>query len=159
MSTLPQLLEGDIRRFDEVLEDLLHKTDASVAAVIDHGGFLITSQGQTRNYDLTTIAALASGTYLANQTIAGLVNEAGFNCVYQQGETNSLFVCEVDQYCLLAVIFKANVGVGVVRYYAATAAQQLSLQLRAAHERAPDAGFDLSALNVADTQDLFGKKE
>jgi len=35
------------------------------------GGFLITQSGDTEKFDLTTIAALASGAYLANQTIAG----------------------------------------------------------------------------------------
>jgi predicted regulator of Ras-like GTPase activity (Roadblock/LC7/MglB family) len=159
MDTLPQLIEQDIRRLDEVLGELLDKTDATVAAVIDLGGFLITSQSRASQFDLTTIAALASGTYLANQTIAGLVHEATFNSIYQQGEKHSLFVCAVDQYCLLAVIFEAVVGVGVVRYYATTAARHISHQLCLAHDRAPGAGLDLSELNLADTSELFTKKD
>src|SRR5256884_9902760 len=107
MSTLPQLLEEDILRLDDELRELLAKSDATTALIIDKGGFLISSQGDARQFDLTTIAALASGAYLANQTIANLVHEDNFNNVYQQGERFSMFVSAVDEFCLLAVIFKA----------------------------------------------------
>jgi hypothetical protein len=60
-----------------------------VALVIDKGGFLITHQGEPEEFDLTTIGALASGAFMANQTIAGLVNEPNFNSTYQQGENSA----------------------------------------------------------------------
>ena len=66
MATLPQLIEEDIQRLDDELRELLEKSDATTALIIDKGGFLITSQGDSRSFDLTTIAALASGAYLAN---------------------------------------------------------------------------------------------
>ncbi|PYJ08488.1 MAG: hypothetical protein DME25_01335, partial [Verrucomicrobia bacterium] len=115
MATLPQLVEEDVQRLDDELRELLEKSDATTALIIDKGGFLITSQGDARRFDLTTISALASGAFMANQTIANLVHEPNFNSVYQQGEKFSMFVLCVDQFCLLAVIFKANVSVGVVK--------------------------------------------
>ena len=45
MATLPQLIEEDIRRLDETLREFLARTDATVALVIDKGGFLLTHQG------------------------------------------------------------------------------------------------------------------
>ena len=114
MATLPQLIEEDIERLDHELRELLEKSDSTTALVIDKGGFLISSQGDSRQFDLTTIAALASGAYLANQTIANLVHEDNFNSVYQQGEKFSMFVVCVDEFCLLSVIFKAAVSVGLV---------------------------------------------
>src|ERR1041384_7588944 len=122
MATLPQLIEEDIERLDEALGELLEKSDATTALVIDKGGFLISSRGDARQFDLTTIAALASGAYLANQTIANLVHETNFNSVYQQGEKFSLFAVSVDEFCLLVVIFRAQASVGVVKYSSATAA-------------------------------------
>src|SRR5438270_9632519 len=104
MATLPQLIEEDIERLEEELRELLEDSDATTALIIDKGGFLIAHQGDARQFDLTTIAALASGAYLANQTIANLVHEANFNSVYQQGEKFSLFVACVDEASLLAVI-------------------------------------------------------
>lgn len=157
-NTLPQLIEEDVQRLEDVLADLLDKSDATTSLVIDKGGFLICSQGESRKFDLTTIAALASGAYMANQTIANLIHETNFDSVYQQGAKFSMFVVCVDECCLLVVIFKAKVSVGVVKYFAGPAAEQVAAQMRVAHERDPGAGLDLSELNLADTSDLFKRK-
>ena len=133
MATLPQLIEDDIGRLDEALCEFIAAADA-------------------------TIAALSSGAFMANQTIAGLVNETNFNSIYQQGEKFSLFVINVDDNCMLVVIFKSQTGVGVVKYFAATAVKRIACQLSIAHDRAPGAGLDLSVLNVADTGQFFRKK-
>jgi predicted regulator of Ras-like GTPase activity (Roadblock/LC7/MglB family) len=159
MATLPQLIEEDIQQLDEALREFIVSADATAALVIDKGGFLITHQGDSSDFDLTTIAALSSGAYLANQTIAGLVNETNFNSIYQQGEKFSLFVINIDNNCMLVVIFKSQTGVGVVKYFAGTAVQRLANQLVIAHERAPGMGLDLSILNVADTAPLFRKNK
>lgn len=159
MATLPQLIEEDVQRLEEALRELLAQTDATTALIIDKGGFLISSCGDSRQFDLTTIAALASGAYMANQTIANLVHETNFNSVYQQGEKYSMFVLSVDEYCMLVVIFRAQVSVGVVKYFGAPAAAQIAEQLQAAQQRDPSGGLDLSVLNVADTSDFFKKRQ
>jgi len=96
---------------------------------------------------------------MANQTIASLVNESNFNSTYQQGENQSLFVINADEHCLLVVIFKSEIGVGVVKYYAAAAIKRIARQLKIARKRTPGEGLDLSVLNVADTHFVFRKKE
>jgi predicted regulator of Ras-like GTPase activity (Roadblock/LC7/MglB family) len=158
MATLPQLIEEDIQQLEAVLEDLLEKTDATTALIIDKGGFLIAQEGDSRQFDVTTIAALASGAYLANQTIANLVQETDFSSTYQQGEKFSLFVKCVDEFCLLSVIFKAHLSVGVVKYFCAPAAQHIAQQLQVAQQRDPGSGLDLSMLNLADPSEVFKKK-
>ena len=158
MATLPQLIEEDVRQLDEVLRGFVAQTDAIAALVIDKGGFLLAHRGDAENLDLTTIGALASGAFMANQAIARLVNEKNFTSICQQGENFSLFVMDVDEHCLLAVIFKSQSGAGVVKYYAQGATRQIARQLAAARERNPAAGLDLSAMNVADPQELFRKK-
>ena len=158
MATLPQLIEDDIGRLDEALCEFIAAADATAALVIDKGGFLITHQGDASEFDLTTIAALSSGAFMANQTIASLVNETNFNSIYQQGEKFSLFVINIDDNCMLVVIFKSQTGVGVVKYFAATAVKRIACQLSIAHDRAPGAGLDLSVLNTAETGQFFRKK-
>jgi predicted regulator of Ras-like GTPase activity (Roadblock/LC7/MglB family) len=158
MATLPQLIEDDIRQLDGLLREFIVSTEAIATLIIDKGGFLITQQGDAHDFDMTTIGALASGAFMANQTIASLVNETSFNSIYQQGENASMFVINVDEHCLLVVIFKSHSGVGVVKYYAATAVKRIARQLKIARERAPEAGLDLSVLNVAETAPLFRKK-
>jgi predicted regulator of Ras-like GTPase activity (Roadblock/LC7/MglB family) len=158
MASLPQLLEEDIERLDGELRELLEKSDASTALIIDKGGFLITSQGDTRRFDITSIAALASGAYMATQTIAGLVHETDFNSIYHQGEKFSTLVICVDENCLLLVIFKAQVGVGAVKYFAVPAAKRVAVQLQIAQERDPGTGLDLSELNLADPSEVFKRR-
>jgi predicted regulator of Ras-like GTPase activity (Roadblock/LC7/MglB family) len=158
MATLPQLIEEDIQQLETVLRDLLEKSEATTALVIDKGGFLISHQGDDRRFDLTTIAALASGAYLANQTIANLIHETNFNSVYQQGEKFSLFTVSVDEYCLLTIIFKAQLSVGAVKYFALPAAELIAKQLQIAQVRDPSGGLDLSVLNLADPSEVFKRK-
>jgi predicted regulator of Ras-like GTPase activity (Roadblock/LC7/MglB family) len=159
MATLPQLIEDDIRLLDGILREFNASTEALAALIIDKGGFLITQQGEAHDYDLTSIGALASGAFMANQTIANLVNETNFNSIYQQGDNASMFVVNVDEHALLIVIFKSHSGVGVVKYYAATAVKRIARQLKIARERTPEEGLDLSVLNVAETAPLFRKKK
>jgi len=158
MATLPQLIEEDIREIDGALNDLLAKSEATSSLVIDKGGFLITQCGDTRRFDTTTLGALAAAMYAATQGIASLVSEANFSSVYQQGENFSLLVHNVDEHCLLVVIFRAQISVGAVKYYAITTISQVAQQLQTAQARSPDEGLDLSVLNIADTADLFRKK-
>jgi len=158
MATLPQLIEEDIHRFGVVLQELLKHTEASTALIIDKGGFLITSQGNADEFDLTTIAALASGAFMANQTIANLVHETNFNSVYQQGEKHSMFAISAGEETILVVIFESDKSVGVVKYFADPVVEKIVEQLKVAYEREPGEGLDLSVLNVADTTGVFKKK-
>ena len=159
MPTLPQLIEEDVQQLGRVLQDLLTNTEATTALIIDKGGFLIINHGDSQQFDLTTIAALASGAYLANQTIANLVHEENFDSVYQQGEKFSMFVLNVDEYCLLVLIFRAAISVGAVKYFALGAGPRIARQLKTAQERDPSGGLDLSVLNIADPSELFRKKK
>jgi predicted regulator of Ras-like GTPase activity (Roadblock/LC7/MglB family) len=158
MSSLPQLIEEDIRQIDGALNDLLTKSEATSALVLDKGGFLITQCGDVRRFDITTIGALAAAMYAATQGIAGLVSEENFSSVYQQGENFSLLVHNVDEHCLLLVIFRAQISVGAVKYYALNTISEVAQQLQAAQIRAPGEGYDLSVMNIADTADIFRKK-
>jgi predicted regulator of Ras-like GTPase activity (Roadblock/LC7/MglB family) len=159
MATLPQLIEEDMQRLNDALLEFIGQTDATAALIIDKGGFLITHQGDSSQFDVTTIGALASGAFMANQTIASLVNEPNFNSVYQQGEKSSMLVVNIDEHCLLIVIFSANIGVGIMKYFAAGAIRIIAGQLVVARNRNPDGGYDLSVLNLADSESLFRKKE
>ena len=158
MATLPQLIEEDIQALDKVLRAFLNRTDATTALIVDKGGFLITHQGEADCFDLITISALAAGAYLASQTIAGLIQEQTFSNVYQQGENFSLLATNVDENCLLLVIFRAQIGVGVVKFYATKIRERIARQLQLAHERDPRAGLDLSELNLAVTSGVFKRK-
>jgi len=158
MATLPQLIEEDIRQLDGALGEFIRQADVLGAMVIDKGGFLITHKGDMGNLDLTTIGALASGAFMASQTIAGLVNEKNFNSTFQQGEKFSLYILEVDEQCMLAIIFTSQTGLGIVKYYSSSVAGNIAKQLDIARTRNPNGGFDLSVMNLANSEQVFRKK-
>jgi len=126
--------------------------------VIDKGGCVLAHCDQLQSFDLTTIGALASGAYLANQTIAGLVNEENFSSVYQQGEKFSMLIMNINENSLLVIIFAAELSVGAIKFYAIRAIQRIAAQMKTAWERDPSSGMDLSVLYLENPDVVFRKK-
>ena len=158
MATLPQILEEDATQLDAILAAFRERSEAHAVLLIDKGGFLIAHSGDAARFDLTTIAALSSGAFLANQSIAQLVGEPNFNSVYQQGENFSLLIHDVDENSLLVTIFPVHASAGAVKYFVTAAAARIAAQMKLAHDRNPTGGYDLSVMNVADTEVLFRKQ-
>jgi predicted regulator of Ras-like GTPase activity (Roadblock/LC7/MglB family) len=158
MFTLPCLIQEDMDRMEAALDELIARSEASNAAILDKGGFIVASRGALESYDLTTLAALAAASFTANQAIANLIHETNFSSVYQQGDSFSMLVNNVDEQCLLVVIFKAQLSVGAVKYYARDTILRVIDQMEKARKRAPEEGVDLAMLNMSDTSQLFRKK-
>lgn len=158
MPTLPQLIEEDIGVINDALQELLQKSDSTIAFLIDKGGFIITQSGRLADFDVMTLSALSAASFAATESIAGLVGETNFSSVYQQGEKNSLLVVNVDQHCLMAIIFRANLSVGAVKYFAGDTIKRIASQLEVAQRRNPEGGLDLSEMNMADPTPLFKMK-
>ena len=91
-------------------------------------------------------------------SVASLVGEKNFTSLYQQGDHASILVMNVDQFCLLTVIFKATLSVGAIKYYAADTITKVANQLKRAQQRSPEGGLDLSMLNLADPSSVFKMK-
>lgn len=154
---LPQLIAEDMRELERALGELVSRSEASAALIIDKAGFLIAQTGDFSEFDSTTLAALAAGTYAATQGMAFVISEPNFSCVYQQGENFSLLVRNVDAETLVVVVFQAHVSVGAVKYFANSAVPQLSQQFEVARQRNPDGCIDLAMMNMEDSGEFFRK--
>ena len=157
MPGLPPLIEEDVQLLNSVLDGLLQRSEAAAALVIDKGGPIINQRGVADQFDMTTIAALAAGSFCATQAIAERLGETNFTSVYQQGEHFSLLFCNIDDNALLIVIFKAQLSAGAVKYYAAQSVPQIAGQLERAQQRAPGESLDLVSENLLDVSALFSK--
>jgi predicted regulator of Ras-like GTPase activity (Roadblock/LC7/MglB family) len=158
MPSIPQLLEEDVQQINASLNEFLLKTEATAALLAAEGGFVIFQQGDTAQFDATILGALAANAFSATQAIAKVLDESGFSSVYQQGVRFSILIGQVNRQHMLVVIFPASLGVGVVKYFAAFAVQAIAAQLSKAKERAPDKGFDMAMLNLADASGIFRAK-
>jgi len=157
MPTLPQIIEEDVTTLNEAMRELLFQSDSTCALVIDKGGFVLTQVGPADMFDSVTLSALSAASYAATEGIANLVGEQTFSSVYQQGEKHSLLVHHVDEFCLLVVVFKAQISVGAVKYFAVETIKKIAAQLKVAEDRDPGKGLDLSELDLADPSPLFRK--
>jgi predicted regulator of Ras-like GTPase activity (Roadblock/LC7/MglB family) len=157
MPGLPPLIEEDVQVLDSALDELLEQTEATMALVIDKGGPVVNQRGAAKDFDTTTIAALAAGSFCATQAIAERLGETHFSVIYQQGEHFSLLFCNLDDNALLIVIFRAELSAGAVKYYAAETVRQIVQQLERAQRRAPGQIVDLVSENSVDTTAVFRK--
>jgi predicted regulator of Ras-like GTPase activity (Roadblock/LC7/MglB family) len=159
MSQFPQLNQEDVDSVHGVMTDLLKKSEAHVALLVEKAGYLIHQCGKPDEIDTTTFATLGSNAYNAVQFMAQLVNESNFTSMYQQGEHFSTLMVNVDENSLLVIVFPTHLTVGSMKYYASPAARSIADRIQVASERAPGQGLDLSDLDPADVQSLFHKKE
>ena len=154
---LPQLIAEDVLELDKLLGDLVARSEASAALIIDKAGFLINQAGDFDQFDSTTLAALAAGSFAATQGMASVVSEPNFNSVYQQGENFSLLVQNIEEDTLLIIVFAVHVSVGAVKYFANSSVPLLASQFHAARERNPEASMDLATMNMENSSEFFRK--
>ena len=150
----PQLIEEDMQFIDKVLGDLVRKSEAVLSMVVEKAGYLIQQHGNAEGLDSTTLATLGSNAYNATHFMAQLVNEHNFTSMYQQGETFSTLILNIDENCILVLIFSTDHTVGSMKYYAAPAVKSICGQLSLASDRGETA-LDLCDMNPDDVQALF----
>ena len=158
MGQFPSLNQDDINVIDEAMRDLLRKSEANVALLVEKAGYLIHQCGNPEELDTTTFATLGSNAYNAVQFMANLVNESNFTSMYQQGESHSTLMVNVDENSLLVLVFPTHLTVGSIKYYAGPAARSVADVIAEATLRSPGVGLDLSDLDAKDVQALFQRK-
>ena len=150
----PQLIEEDLASFEHVLGDLVKKSEAMLAMIVEKAGYLIHQHGSSESVDTVTFATLGSNAFNATQFMAQLVNENNFSSMYQQGETYSTLILNIDEHCLLVLVFGTQQTVGSMKYYATPAVKQIATQIKTAPARG-DMGLDLCDMNPEDVNTLF----
>lgn len=157
MAAFPALNQEDIDVLDKVLRDLLTKSEASIALLVEKAGYLIHQCGNPETLDTTTFATLGSNAYNAVQFMASLVNESNFTSMYQQGENFSTLMVNVDDNSLLVIVFPTHLTVGSMKYYAGPVARAIGDRIVVATARGDS--VDFSDVDARDVQTLFHKKE
>lgn len=155
MLQFPQLTEEDLPALRGTLDELLAKSEASAVLLVERAGYLVLSAGDLKPFDSSQLATLAANAYAATEYIAGLVGEDRFNCMFQQGDKMSVLWRQIDETAIVVLVFRASVGVGIVRHYANTATASLASQFEQIRARSGGGGVDLSSLNPVDVSEVF----
>ena len=164
---MPQwtLFENDFRSIDQVLAELLERTNALSAHLIDRSGQLITSAGRADDFDAMSFASLVAADFTANAELAQLLGETGVEAVVSEGNSRSIHSCLLADRVILCTVFDRRSTLGLVRFRARRAAEALDGVFRGLFEKvgipeepvaefggAPD--FVTAAANEVDA--LFG---
>ena len=165
---MPQwtLFENDFRLIDGVLDELLQRTNALSAHLIDRSGQVITSAGRVDDFDVTSFASLAAADFTANAELAQLMGEPAVDAVVNEGRFRSVYSRLLAERVIMSVVFDKRSTLGIVRTRSKRGADMLDRVFRdlfdkvgiadsnePAFEAAPD--FAAAASNEVDA--LFGE--
>jgi predicted regulator of Ras-like GTPase activity (Roadblock/LC7/MglB family) len=68
------------------------------------------------DFDVTSFVSLSASDFAATQELARLVGEESFRDVFHQGRTHSIYISQVADGHLLALLFDRNTTLGLVRH-------------------------------------------
>ncbi|MGC8744692.1 MAG: roadblock/LC7 domain-containing protein [Verrucomicrobiia bacterium] len=157
MPGFPQITEEDIQEFEKNLNKMIEQTEASLALIVEKAGHLIHQSGEVDKFDSRVISTLASNAYNASAYLASLLNETKITGMTQQGEKFSTMILEIDEHCILVVVYRSSLSSGAIKYYASLVIPKIANQIRIAKERAPGLLFDFTDLNTPDAQEFLEK--
>ena len=161
---MPQwtLFENDFRSIDQVLNELLGKTNALSTHLVDRSGQLITTAGRTGDFDATAFASLVAADFTANAEISQLLGESGVVAVVSEGTQRSVYSCLLAERVIMCTVFDRRSTLGLVRYRSNRAAKDLDHVFRTLFQKvglvepvAPSETFAAAAGQELDA--LFGE--
>jgi predicted regulator of Ras-like GTPase activity (Roadblock/LC7/MglB family) len=133
MQALAILTIESAERLFKALEEYLDHSEASYALIIDRGGAILSQLGEIpSSVDVTTLSALAAGSFAATRELALRVGEAEFSALHQQGKNSQILICSIQDEAMLLTVFGPKTTLGLVRFYSARAVKQIGMILERA---------------------------
>ena len=152
------LHDPESQAFHAVLRKLIADSYAKVAFLVDKNGSLLSSAGETDDFDTTSLASLAAGNIAATGGLASLIGEKEFSILFHEGEKDNMHISVVADRIILVVIFDRRSSVGLVRLRVRRASEEMAKILRAVDEKNREAGEGggvIEELTEADIESLF----
>jgi predicted regulator of Ras-like GTPase activity (Roadblock/LC7/MglB family) len=86
------MYDEEYREITAIVEKLLREANAKCVYLVDKDGQLITSSGDTRHIDATSLASLTAGNIAATGGLAKLIGEKEFSILFHEGERDNLHI-------------------------------------------------------------------
>ena|SRR5579859_3347715 len=130
MQALAILTVESAERLLKALGEYLDHSEASYALIIDRGGAILSQHGGIPpSVDVTTLSALAAGSFAATRELALRVGEAEFTALHQQGKTSQILISSIQDEAMLLTVFGPKTTLGLVRFYSTRAVKQIGMVL------------------------------
>ncbi len=151
------LHEKEYNEFQSVLKKLLTDAYAKVVFLVDKNGSLLSSTGETSDFDTTAIASLAAGNIAATGGLATLIGEKEFSILFHEGERDNMHISVIENRLILVVIFDRRSSVGLVRLRVRRAGEEGGRILKGEDEAAgeEEGGGVIEELTESDIESLF----
>ena len=108
--------EEQMEYVDKILEEDLMVDGVHSAIVIDRSGNLVTKvENGTNDFDLYSLAALASANFAAVETMAQILGEEEFSLLFHKGENESIHFNRISEEHLLIILFGKGISLGLLR--------------------------------------------
>ncbi|MDO8426538.1 MAG: roadblock/LC7 domain-containing protein, partial [Deltaproteobacteria bacterium] len=124
------MYDEEYREITAVVERLLRDANAKCVYLVDKDGQLISSSGDTKDIDSTSLASLTAGNIAATGGLAKLIGEKEFSILFHEGERDNLHISVVGQRVILVVIFGKRSSLGLVRLRAKRASEELNKSIQ-----------------------------
>lgn len=112
---------------DGLLQDLLIKAGVRAVILIGASDTAIKTAGQIDPKKISGIASLVASSFRQTSDLASLLdNQKTFKAGLYEGDAYNIYVCEVNEEALLAVIFDVKLRPGVVWFYSKQTAVELA---------------------------------
>jgi predicted regulator of Ras-like GTPase activity (Roadblock/LC7/MglB family) len=122
------LTREDAYRLNLVLTRLVDTSRADCVLLINKSGRLITSQSETSDFDKTSLAAIAAGSFASSVAVANMIGEQEFTAMFHQGKKRNTYIALVDDNTILTVLFDKRTSLDKVKHFI----KQLSPDLQSA---------------------------
>jgi len=109
------MYEEEFKLIDAELAKLHEQANAKLTFLVDKNGQLITSVGETKGVDTTSLASLTAGNIAATGGMAKLLGEKEFSILFHEGERDNIHISVIGQRVILVVIFDQRSSLGLVR--------------------------------------------
>jgi predicted regulator of Ras-like GTPase activity (Roadblock/LC7/MglB family) len=151
-------------RVDSLLGELLERSQARYALVIDRKGFVLLHRRAVwapAPPSLDSLATLIASNYSANAAIAQLFGQKGFKEMVQQGEEVSTYIEHLGEDALLVTVFDASATLGRVKVFTKKASELIRHVIAEDHGEAPELNFDQAWTDATDAllDGLFGPEK
>ncbi len=152
------MFEEEYREITAAVEKLLREANAKCVYLVDKDGQLISSSGETKDIDATSLASLTAGNIAATGGLAKLIGEKEFSILFHEGERDNLHISVIGQRVILVVIFDKRSSLGLVRLRVKKASEELGRSIQKLLDRmAADADKEnlLKEITDDDIERLF----
>jgi predicted regulator of Ras-like GTPase activity (Roadblock/LC7/MglB family) len=107
-------------------ENFVRQSGAACALLVGQDGMLLHKSVSVADLDVDSLSALSAGAFASTREMAGLIGEADFDVVMQQGRRNHLQLIRVGDCAILVAVFDDRTTAGMVRLHGQRVARRLA---------------------------------